>query len=82
MKKIKTKILAFLFLLLIILPSCATVIYHSEGIGQCQKTKPAKGQPAREIRVLALVADILWCAPVFIPIDFITRAIYKPCTSK
>jgi hypothetical protein len=82
MKKIKTRIFALLFLIMFILPSCATVIYSSQGISKCQKTKPAKGQPAREIRVLALVADILWCAPVFVPIDFITRAIYKPCTNK
>jgi hypothetical protein len=82
MKRIKIQIIACLFLLIMLLPSCATVIYHSMGISECQKTKPAKGQPARQIRVLALVADILWCAPVFIPVDFITRAIYKPCASK
>jgi hypothetical protein len=41
------------------------------------KTKPAPGQPQREVRVLALIADILLFLPGTI-VDFATGAIYMP----
>jgi hypothetical protein len=79
MKKSKIQILALLFLLIVVLPSCATIF--GGPVSTCQKTKPAAGQPTREIRVGALVADILIFVPSLI-VDFATNAIYKPCTSK
>ena len=73
MKKI-TKAVA-LMLVTVSMSSCATVF---EGkVTQYQKTKPAPGQPQREIRVGALVADILLFWPGA-AIDFATGAIYKP----
>ena len=78
MKKSKIQILAFLFLLVVILPSCATIL--GGPVSACQRTKPAAGQPSREIRVGYLIADILF-TPVWI-VDFATGAIYKPCPNK
>jgi len=58
------------------LSSCATVF--GGAVSSCQKTKPAAGQPARSVRGVALVADILLFWPGAI-VDFATGAIYKPC---
>ncbi|GAA4000514.1 hypothetical protein GCM10022408_09500 [Hymenobacter fastidiosus] len=57
------------------LSSCATVF--GGPVTTYQKTKPAAGQPQRDIRVGALVADILLFWPGAV-IDFATGAIYKP----
>ena len=61
------------------LSSCATVFGGK--ISECQRTKPAEGQPARQIRAVALIADILLFWPGAI-VDFATGAIYKPCDTK
>jgi hypothetical protein len=73
MKKIfKTAIIC---LLATSLTGCATVF--GGPISVSQKTKPAPGQPQREVRVLALIADIILFLPGTI-VDFATGAIYKP----
>lgn len=79
MKKTKITFLAILFLVAIILPSCATVF--GGPISTCQRTKPDVGEPQRALRGGALIADILLFWPGAI-VDFATGAIYKPCTSK
>jgi hypothetical protein len=58
------------------LSSCATVF--GGRVSECQKTKPTAGQPARSVRGVALVADILLFWPGAV-VDFATGAIYKPC---
>ncbi|MBN1651892.1 MAG: hypothetical protein JW857_11225 [Bacteroidales bacterium] len=58
------------------LSSCATVFGGS--VSQCQRTKPATGEPSRQVRAGALIADILLFWPGAI-VDFATGAIYKPC---
>ncbi|NWJ50601.1 MAG: hypothetical protein HXX14_07030 [Bacteroidetes bacterium] len=58
------------------LSSCATVFGGQ--ISACQRTKPAPGKPAREVRAVALIADIVLFWPGTI-VDFVTGAIYKPC---
>ncbi|MBC8084008.1 MAG: hypothetical protein H7Z21_12420 [Hymenobacter sp.] len=58
------------------LSSCATVF--GGPVTTYQKTKPAPGQPQREVRVGALVADILLTGALGTAIDFATGAIYKP----
>jgi hypothetical protein len=55
--------------------SCATVL--GGRITEYQRTKPAPGKPAREIRGGALIADVLLFWPGAI-IDFVTGAIYRP----
>lgn len=77
----KKFIVIFLSMLLMTasLSSCATVFGGK--ITQCQKTTPAAGQPQRQVRVGALVADILLFWPGAI-VDFATGAIYKPCEKK
>lgn len=57
------------------LSSCATIL--GGPITASQKRKPHKSQPAREIRVGALFADLLLFWPGAI-VDFSTGAIYKP----
>lgn len=59
----------------VILTGCATVF--GGPITQYQKTTPAPGQPQREVRVGALIADILLFWPGAV-VDFATGAIYKP----
>lgn len=56
--------------------SCATIL--GGPITAYQKTKPLAGQPQREVRVGALVADILLTGIIGTGIDFATGAIYKP----
>ena len=59
-----------------ILSSCATVFGGK--VSTCQRTKPAHGQPARAVRPVPLVANILLFWPGVI-VDFATGAAYKPC---
>lgn len=56
--------------------SCATVF--GGRISSCQRHKPSPKQGSRQIRVVALVADILVWWPGAI-IDFADGAIYRPC---
>lgn len=74
----KRKIVNVIGMLLIAatLSSCATVF--GGAVSECQRTKPAPGEPARPVRAVALVADILLFWPGAI-VDFATGAIYKPC---
>ncbi|MBN2639940.1 MAG: hypothetical protein JXR65_12730 [Bacteroidales bacterium] len=55
--------------------SCAT-LFGGE-VTPYQKTKPAPGQPQREVRVGFLIADIV-VFPLSLVVDFATGAIYKP----
>ena len=73
MRKIK-KILA-VGLAAIMLSSCATIF--GGPVSTYQKTKPGPGEPQREVRVIALIADIILFTPAVI-VDFATGAIYRP----
>ncbi len=64
-----------LFALTLSMSSCATLF--GGRVTEYQKTPPAPGQPQREIRVGALVADVLLFWPS-LAVDFATGAIYKP----
>ena len=72
------KIFSFLGLVSIILSmsSCATVLGGK--VGACQRTQPPEGQPMREVRAGALIADLILFPPGIL-IDYMTGAIYKPC---
>jgi UPF0716 family protein affecting phage T7 exclusion len=74
----KKSIFKFTAILLVItsLTSCATVFGGK--VSDCQRTKPAAGEPARKVRVGALIANILLFTPGLI-VDFATGAAYKPC---
>jgi len=61
------------------LSSCATVL--GGRVTECQRTKPKTGQPSREIRAGALIADI-FLGLVWVGVDFATGAIYKPYNNK
>ena len=74
MKNISRVILSIY--LIISFTSCATILGGQ--VSTCQKTKPAPGNPSREVRVVAMVADIFLFWPGLI-VDFATGAIYKPC---
>jgi hypothetical protein len=80
MKKIKILLLATLCLANVVLPSCATVL--GGRVSDCQRTKPLAGHPSREVRAGYLILDILFLGIPFTAVDFITGAIYKPCTNK
>jgi hypothetical protein len=74
MKKSLTRAL-FALAILASMSSCATVF--GGRVTEYQRTKPAVGQPAREIRAGALIADVLLFWPGAV-VDFITGAIYRP----
>ncbi|MCG9791042.1 hypothetical protein [Flavobacterium algicola] len=59
----------------LMMTSCATVFGGK--VTEQQKTKPAAGEPQRQVRIGALIADIVLFAPSLI-VDFATGAIYKP----
>ncbi|RDC63554.1 hypothetical protein [Adhaeribacter pallidiroseus] len=71
-KVIKT---SAVFALTVSMSSCATLF--GGRVTDYQKTRPAAGEPQREIRVGALVADVLLFWPS-LAVDFATGAIYKP----
>jgi hypothetical protein len=73
MKKIKKPIAIACVALM--MTSCATVFGGK--VNAYQKTKPGPGEQQREVRVVALIADIILFAPGLI-VDFATGAIYKP----
>ena len=73
MKKILST--AAVIVLCMAVTGCATVFGGQ--VTAYQKTKPGPGEPQREVRVGALIADILLFWPGTI-IDFATGAIYKP----
>ncbi len=75
-KKLTVKLIAVLLMAVTLLPSCATVFGGQ--VTTCQRTKPAPGEPARPVRAVALIADVLLFWPGAI-VDFATGAIYKPC---
>lgn len=47
-------------------------------IDDCQKKKPVAGQPKRDIRWAAFMADLIIYCPGLL-LDFATGAIYVPC---
>jgi len=63
----------------IILTGCATVFGGPRT--SYQVTKPRDGEPQREVRVGALIADIILFWPGTI-VDFATGAIYRPSPLK
>lgn len=71
----KIKSLITIVLASVILSSCATVF--GGPITTYQKTKPGPGEQQRDIRVVALIADIILFWPGAI-VDFATGAIYRP----
>lgn len=81
MKKLLTNVMLILMLtsMILLTTSCATVF--GGRVSDCQRTRPAAGQPTRQIRAVALIADIL-LMPVGAIVDFLTGAIYKPCEIK
>ena len=73
MKKMKN---VFAFgLIAIMMSSCATIFGGK--VTESQKRKPQPGEQQREVRVVALIADIILFCPGLI-VDFATGAIYKP----
>ena len=63
----------------LMMTSCATLF--GGPVTEHQKRKPGPGEQQRDVRVVALVADIILFAPALI-VDFATGAIYKPENKK
>ena len=77
MKNLTSKNLVLVLLISVTLfsSSCATIL--GGRVSTAQRTKPESGEPARKIRVVALVADFCFgIVPVIV--DFATGAIYRP----
>lgn len=75
-KNLRIKLIALSFAAITLLPSCATVF--GGPVSACQKTKPSPGEQQRNVRAVALIADVILFWPGAI-VDFATGAIYKPC---
>lgn len=71
-KTVKITLICFLALSM---TGCATLL--GGPVTEYQKTKPLPGEPQREVRVIALIADIVLFLPGTI-VDFATGAIYRP----
>jgi hypothetical protein len=63
-----------LIAVIMFLSSCGTLLGGK--VQYCQKIKPEMDH--REIRTWAFAGDVL-LAPIALPVDFSTGAIYKPC---
>ena len=70
------KVVAILMGVVILMSSCATLTNRGP-VTASQRTKPAKGEPKREIRTGALLADVFLLGLIPLLIDFGTHAIYK-----
>jgi PBP1b-binding outer membrane lipoprotein LpoB len=77
----KVKGYALILLAALMLNSCATILVAGKA-DECQRTKPAPGQPQREVRVGYLILDILLLGLPFTIVDFATGEIYKNCQGK
>ncbi|QNF32552.1 hypothetical protein HUW51_07360 [Adhaeribacter swui] len=73
MRKLRQSL--FILIACVSLSSCATLFGGK--VTEYQKTRPAPGEPQRELRIGALVADVLLFWPS-LAVDFATGAIYKP----
>ena len=76
------KKIAVLFCALVLMfemTSCATIVGGQ--VTASQKIKPGPGEPVRQVKVGALLADIFFGGAGLI-IDFATNAIYKPTEPK
>jgi uncharacterized protein YceK len=78
MKSLFTKAVIFVCSV-VVLSGCATVFGGPRT--SYQVTKPKEGEPQREVRVGALIADIILFLPGTI-VDFATGAIYRPAPLK
>jgi hypothetical protein len=65
-----------LLVVLIQVTSCATIVGGQ--VTESQRTKPLPGEPARQVKMGALVADIFFFGGFGVLVDFATGAIYKP----
>ncbi len=72
----KSIILFCLFVLMLEITSCATIVGGQ--VTESQRRKPLPGEQSRQIKVGALIADAFFFGGVGIIIDFATGAIYKP----
>ena len=55
--------------------SCTTIVGGQ--ITESQRRKPAPGEPSRQVKVGALIADAVFFGGIGIIVDFATGAIYK-----
>jgi hypothetical protein len=69
-----------LFVLLLQITSCATIV--GGHVTESQRKKPLPGEPSRQIKVGALLADAFFFGGIGLIVDFATGAIYKPVPKK
>ena len=74
MKKLLSALLLMVFVFQI--TSCATIVGGQ--VTDSQIRKPLPGEPSRQVKVGALVADAVFFDGLGILVDFATGAIYKP----
>ena len=76
MKKTAKNLLVVLLATITLLSSSCATIFGGK-VSDYQRTKPAQGQPARKLRVVAFLGDVCFgLVPVIV--DFATGAIYRP----
>lgn len=70
------KTIVSIFMAVIILSSCATILGGPRT--DYQTRKPENGQPQRQVRVGYIIADGVLTGALGLIVDFATGAIYKP----
>jgi hypothetical protein len=76
----KVAVLFCALVLMFEMTSCATIVGGQ--VTASQKIKPGPGEPVRQVKVGALLADIFFFGGAGLIIDFATNAIYKPTEPK
>lgn len=74
------KILCFLLLGTLFMSSCATIVGGK--VTTSQRTKPKEGEPQRQVKLGALICDVVFWGGAGLIVDFATGAIYKPAPSE
>jgi hypothetical protein len=69
------KLLGTLLIIIFFASSCATIAGGK--VTTYQRTKPKAGEPQRQIKVGALICDVVFWGGAGLIIDFATGAIYK-----
>ena len=74
------KILSAVLLALVFMTSCATIAGGK--VTTYQRTKPKEGEPQRQVKLGALICDVVFWGGAGLIVDFATGAIYKPASNE
>jgi hypothetical protein len=74
------KLLVSLLIVITFTSSCATIAGGK--VTTYQRTKPKAGEPQRQVKLGALICDVVFWGGAGLIVDFATGAIYKPAPTE